>query len=89
MAKKTDKQIVDEKAVKTGVTDGFLTVLFASLGMLLTWAATELVPLLDTFEGGKYAWAKAIVGMLIGAAIKALDRKRHEDSSPRNGLVEV
>lgn len=79
-----------EQANKTGLTDGFLTVLFASLGMILTWAATELVPLLDDYQSGKYAWAKAVVGMLIGAAIKALDRQKHEDpETDRSGLVEV
>lgn len=79
---------VDQKAVQTGVLDGLLVIVFQFAGQLLAYAVT-LLPFLDTFQQGRYSWAKFPIGILIGAGIKALDRKRHEDSSSATGLVSL
>lgn len=79
---------VDEKAKRTAVVDGFLVVLFQALGLLVTYLLT-LLPFLDTFQQGRYAWVKLPLGVLLGAAIKALDRKKHEDSTGSTGLVSL
>jgi hypothetical protein len=83
---------MEEKAVKTGVLDGFLVALFAGLAYLgielLSWAATNL-DLLDTFHGGDYAWVKIPLALLITSVLKGLDRKKHEDPSPSTGLVKL
>lgn len=81
-------QSADQKAVKTGVLDGFLVIVFQFIGQLLAYVVT-LLPFLDTFQQGRYSWVKFPLGILLGAAIKAQDRKKHEDSSEATGLVNL
>lgn len=78
----------DQKAVRTGVLDGLLVIVFQFAGQLGAYAIT-LLPFLDTFQQGRYSWVKFPLGILLGAAIKALDRKKHEDASPATGLVSL
>lgn len=79
---------IDEKAFRTGVLDGVLTIVFQALGQLAAYVIT-LLPFLDTFQQGRYSWVKFPLGIALGAAVKALDRKKHEDSSTATGLVSV
>lgn len=78
----------DQKAVQVGVLDGFLVIVFQFAGQLAAYAIT-LLPFLDTFQQGRYSWVKFPLGILLGAAIKALDRKKHEDSTPSTGLIDL
>lgn len=82
----TSNTNLNDKAVRTGVVDGFLTVLFQALGLLVAYLIT-LLPFLDTFQDGRYSWVKFPLGVLLGAAVKALDRKIHEDPTPSTGLL--
>lgn len=84
----TTKPTEDQKAVQVGVLDGFLVIVFQFAGALAAWLITQL-PFLDTFEDGRYSWVKWPLGILLGAGIKALDRKKHEDSSASTGLVDL
>lgn len=79
---------IDAKAVRTGLKDALLMVLFSSAAYLVTYAVT-LLPFLDTFQEGRYAWVKPVAALALGAAAKGLDRKKHEDSSDSTGLVKV
>ncbi len=78
----------DEKAFRSGVVDGVLTILFQSAGQLVAYAIT-LLPFLETFQSGKWSWVQFPLGVLLGALAKAIDRKIHEDSSKRTGLIPV
>lgn len=82
------KAQTDEKAFRTGVLDGVLVIVFQALGQLAAYAIT-LLPFLDTFQQGRYAWVKFPLGVALGAAVKAIDRKKHEDSTPATGLIPV
>ncbi len=84
----TNTQQVDAKAVRAGVVDGVLTIVFQALGQLAAYAIT-LLPFLDTFQQGKWSWVKFPLGVALGAAVKALDRKKHEDSTSSTGLISV
>lgn len=79
---------VDQKAVSVGVLDGFLVLLFQFAGQFVAYVVT-LLPFLDTFQQGRYSWVKFPLGVALGAALKALDRKKHEDSTPASGLIEL
>lgn len=76
----------NDKAILTGIVDGVVNILFLAAGQLIAYAIT-LVPFLDTFQQGKYAWAKVPVGILLGVILKSVDRKKHEDPSPSKGLL--
>lgn len=80
-------ETTNDKAVRTGILDGLLVITFQFIGMLLAYALT-LLPFLDTFQQGRYGWVKFPLGILLGAGIKALDRKKHEDGTPATGLVD-
>lgn len=82
------KAQTDQKAFATGVKDGILTIVFQALGQVAAYAIT-LLPFLDTFQQGRYAWVKFPLGVLLGSAVKALDRKKHEDSTSSTGLIPV
>ena len=84
----TKSEQINQKAVSTGIKDGFLVVGFQALGLLVTYLVT-LLPFLDTFQQGRYAWAKVPIGMALGAVLKAVDRKKHEDTSTSTGLVKI
>lgn len=81
------------RAKTTGVIDGLLTVLF-TIGSyaaveLLTFALT-LLPLLTNYEAGKYLWLQAPLALILGAILKGLDRKKHEDpATVETGLVKL
>lgn len=79
------------KATATGIKDGFLTVFFTVLSYagieLLTFLLTVL-PVLDNYQAGKYAWVQAPLALIIAAVIKGIDRKKHEDpTDSATGLV--
>lgn len=82
----------EAKAVNTGIKDGFLVALFTGLSYLavelLSWAVTAL-PVLDTLEGGEYAWLKMPLALVLAVILKGIDRKKHEDPSPSTGLVKL
>jgi hypothetical protein len=78
---------IDAKSKKTAILDGFLVIVFQFVGQLGVYAIT-LLPFLDTFQQGRYSWVKFPLGILLGALIKALDRKKHEDATPSNGLID-
>lgn len=89
MSTKKEQEV---KAVKVGKLDAVLSVIFVVAGIavieLLSWLITVL-PVLDSYEGGKYVWLKIPIGILIGAVLKGVDRKKHEDPTPSNGLIDV
>lgn len=96
MAKKIEvtlsKEAQESKALATGKLDAFLTSLFAIGGLVLAELLgylLTLVPMLDTWQGGKYRWLTVPVGIVIGAIVKGIDRKKHEDSSASTGLVKL
>lgn len=81
------------KATATGIKDGLLTVFLtvaAYAGIeLLTFALTVL-PVLDTWQAGKYAFLQVPLALIIGAILKGIDRKKHEDpSDSATGLVKL
>lgn len=81
-------KVQDAKAINTGFKDAVLVLLFGVGAYIITYVIT-LLPFLDTFQQGKYAWVKPLAAVLLGAALKGLDRKKHDDSSPASGLVNV
>jgi hypothetical protein len=83
------KQLTEAKAKATGFKDAVLVVLATGAAYVLTLAGEQLVPFLSTAWDGKYAWTQPIVALLIGAVIKGLDRKKHEDPSPSTGLLKI
>lgn len=87
-----EKVEMEEKAVETGKLDGILAAVFSVGGLAVTeligWLIT-LLPMLDTFQGGKYRWLTVPLGIILGAIVKGLDRKKHEDPSPSTGLVRL
>lgn len=83
----------EAKAKATGIKDGLLTVVFTVLAYagveLLTWLLTVL-PILDTYQAGKYAFLQVPLALIIGAVLKGIDRKKHEDpSDAATGLVSI
>lgn len=86
-------QISQERRAKIlGKIDGMLTLLFSVLGFaftqLIAWFIT-ILPNITSTDWGEYNWAKVPVAIFIGALLKGLDRKKHEDASPSTGLVEL
>ena len=84
---------MEEKAKAVGVKDGLLTVLFTVVSYagveLLTWVLT-ILPVLGDYEAGKYAWLQVPLAIVIGAVLKGIDRKKHEDpTDPATGLVQI
>lgn len=82
----------EQKAVETGIKDGFLTVLFSIgsyAGVNLLTYALSLLPFLKTLNGGKWAWLEVPLALVLAAAIKGFDRKKHEDPSTASGLVKI
>lgn len=82
-----------EKAKAVGFKDGLLTVVFTVLAYagveLLTFLLT-LLPILGTWEAGKYAAFQVPLSLIIGAIIKGIDRKKHEDpTDDKTGLVSL
>ena len=93
-AKSNREALIEEpkthaEAKSVGFKDSVLTVLFLTAGFLLTHVADAIVPYLDTAWDGQYAWTKPIIAILIGAVIKGIDRKKHEDPSPSTGIVPI
>lgn len=84
----TQTRIINAKAVNTGFKDALLVFGFSVLAYILTYAVT-LLPFLDTFQDGRYAWVKAPLALLIASIVKGIDRKRHEDAGPSTGLVDI
>lgn len=85
-------KVAEQKAVETGVKDAFLVVLFSILayaGVSLLTFALSLLPMLKTLNGGKWAWLEVPLSLFIAAAIKGLDRKKHEDPTSDTGLVKI
>lgn len=83
----------EAKAKSVGIKDGFLTVLFTVISYagieLLTWLLT-ILPFLNDYEAGKYAWLQVPLAVVIGAVLKGIDRKKHEDpTDPATGLVQI
>lgn len=83
----------EAKARATGIKDGFLTVVFTVLAYagveLITWLLTVL-PILDTYEAGKYAFLQVPLALILGAILKGIDRKKHEDPTDSStGLVSL
>lgn len=81
------------KAKATGIKDGLLTVLFTVLSYagveLLTYLLT-LLPILDTYQAGKYAFLQVPLALIGGAILKGIDRKKHEDpQDPATGIVSL
>lgn len=79
----------EAKAVNTGIKDGFLMLVFVVIGQAVAFATDYLLPLLSTWQDGKFAWAIPVLGVLLAAILKAVDRKKHEDPSPSTGLLKV
>lgn len=85
--------VTTARAKATGIKDGFLTVVYTVLAYagveLLTWLLTVL-PILDTYQAGKYAFLQVPVALIIGAVLKGIDRKKHEDPADGStGLVSL
>lgn len=78
----------DIKAVSTGWKDGLLTLGFTVAGQIIAYVIT-LLPFLDTVQQGRWAWLKVPAGLVLAAILKGIDRKIHEDSTSRTGLVKV
>jgi hypothetical protein len=82
----------ERKAAILGRIDAVLTALFVAFGFVATelaaWLLTAL-PQVTTSDWGRYNWAKVPVAIAIGAFIKGLDRKKHEDPSPDKGLINL
>lgn len=81
------------KAKATGIRDGLLTVIFTVASYagveLITYLLT-VVPVLDTYQAGKYAFLQVPIALVLGAILKGIDRKKHEDpSDPSTGLVSL
>lgn len=80
----------EAKAKETGIKDGLLSVLFTAgtyaVIALLTWALEQLP---DVNLGNEWEWIRVPLAIAIGAIIKGIDRKKHEDPSPSTGLVKV
>lgn len=87
-----EEKVQEREAVKTGRLDAILAAVFSVGGVavaeLLGWLIT-LLPMLDTFQAGKYRWLTVPLGIILGAIVKGLDRKKHEDPSPSTGLVRL
>lgn len=87
-----EEKVQEQKAVETGRLDAILAAVFSVGGVaiaeLIGWVIT-LLPFLDTWQGGKYRWLTVPLGIVLGAIVKGLDRKKHEDPSPSKGLIEV
>lgn len=83
------KQLTEEKAKATGFKDAVLVVLATGAAYVLTLVSEQLLPFLQTAWNGDYAWTQPIIALLLGAAIKGLDRKKHEDPSASSGLVKI
>lgn len=87
-----EDKVQEQKAVETGRVDAILAAIFSTgavvvtelLGYLIT-----LVPFLDTWQGGKYRWLTVPAGIILGAIVKGIDRKKHEDPSPSTGIVKL
>jgi len=82
----------ERRAWIIGRIDALLTLLFVAAGYALTelvsWAVTAL-PMIDSMDWGKYNWAKAPVAVFLGGMLKGYDRKKHEDPSKTNGLLNL
>lgn len=82
-----------ERATATGIKDGLLTVVFTVASYagveLLTYLLT-LLPFLGTYQAGKYAFLQVPLALVLGAVLKGLDRKKHEDpADTKTGLVNL
>lgn len=82
-----------EKAKATGIKDGFLTVVFtvaAYAGVELITFVLSLLPMLADYEAGKYAFLQVPLALILGAVLKGIDRKKHEDPTDQaSGLVQL
>lgn len=83
----------EAKAKATGIKDGLLTIVFtvaAYAGVELLTFVLSLLPLLADYEAGKYAFLQVPLALIIGAVLKGIDRKKHEDPSDAStGLVSI
>lgn len=81
------------KAKATGIKDGLLTVVFtvaAYAGVELITYVLTLLPLLNDYQAGKYAFLQVPLALVLGAILKGIDRKKHEDpSDTSSGLVSL
>jgi len=83
------KQVTTAKAKSTGFKDSVLVVLASGLGYVLTLVLEQILPFLDTAWNGDYAWTQPIIALIIGAAVKGLDRFIHEAPNDATGLVKI
>lgn len=87
----SNSEVTTQKAQVVGVKDSFLMLLFTISGYVavsvLTWALSAL-PMVNL--GPKWEFIKVPLALLIGAALKGLDRFKHENpADPQTGLVQI